>query len=294
MLGRRCQCGSYREKHGFERVTSDEQEVFSASDVDCLFSITQHHLHAAHAIKAVESGKALFLEKPLCISLEEFQAIEQVLESRGGGDPRIMIGFNRRFAPLAAQLKQFVSGISEPLTVSFRFNAGAIPAEHWTQIDELGGGRIIGEACHAVDFVTWLTGSLPVRVFAESVARPGSGQLSDDQCFITVRHENGSVSNIAYLAGGDKACPKERIEVHGGGRTAILEDFTSLVTFAKGRRSVVKDRQNKGHRDEVRQFLEAVSHGRPMPIAWSEIRSTTLTTLLAVQSLREGCPFDLA
>ncbi len=206
------------EKHGFERVTSDEQEVFAATDVDCLFSITQHHLHAAHAIKAVESGKALFLEKPLCISLEELQSIDQALEARGHGDPRIMIGFNRRFAPLAAQLKQFVSGISEPLTVSFRFNAGAIPAEHWTQIDELGGGRIIGEACHAVDFVTWLTGSLPVRVFAESVARPGSGQLSDDQCFITVRHENGSVSSIAYLAGGDKACPKERIEVHGGGK----------------------------------------------------------------------------
>ena len=115
------------------------------------------------------------------------------------------------------QVKEFFATVREPLTISFRFNAGAIPADHWTQDEEIGGGRIIGEACHGIDLATFLCGSPPVRVYAESVGGPERSVL-DDQCFITLRHANGSVSNIAYLAGGDKAFPKERIEVFGGGR----------------------------------------------------------------------------
>ncbi len=278
------------EKHGFQRVTSDENEVFGSSDVDCIFSITQHHLHADHVLKALKTGKHLFVEKPLCLNLEEFQCIDRAVFNQEGPLPLLMVGFNRRFSPLARQLKKFVAGVNGPLTTSFRFNAGSIPADHWTQRDEAGGGRIIGEACHAIDFVTWLTDSLPVRVYAESVGLGAGGAISDDQCFITIRHANGSVSNVAYLAGGDKACPKERVEVFGGGLTAILDDFNRLTTYARGKCSIVKARQDKGHAAEVNAFLQACATGSESPISWPELRAVTLTSLLAVQSLREGVP----
>lgn len=281
------------EKHGFCRVTSDETEVFESKDVDCLFSITQHHLHAEHVCKAISAGKDLFVEKPLCLSIPELQSIDATVAEHADRLPRLMVGFNRRFAPLAAQLKKFFASVSGPITTSFRFNAGAIPADHWTQQDEVGGGRIVGEACHAIDFVTWLTGSLPVRVYAESVGQQSGDVISDDQCFITIRHANGSVSNIGYLAGGDKACPKERIEVFGGGLTAILDDFSRLTTYSRGKCSVIKGRQDKGHAAEVAAFLEACAMRRESPIPWCELRAVTLTSLLAVQSLREGMPFEV-
>jgi predicted dehydrogenase len=277
-------------KQGFERVTSDEQEVFSASDVDAVFSITQHHLHAAHALAAIEAGKHLFIEKPLCLTLDELKTIQDRLAEKGEQAPMVMVGFNRRFAPLAQKLKAAFAKVDAPLTCSFRFNAGEIPSDHWTQIDELGGGRIIGEACHAIDFVTWVTGSLPVRVYAESIGGKTAPEITDDQCFITVRHANGSVSNIAYLAGGDKACPKERVEVFGGGVTGILDDFRTLTTYVRGKRVVEKAAQDKGHGAEVDAFLSAVKTGGESPISWGEIRSVTTTSILAVQSLRQGGP----
>ena len=157
-----------------------------------------------------------------------------------------------------------------------------------------GGGRIIGEACHAIDFVTWLTGALPVRVYAESIGGNTAPVITDDQCFITVRHANGSVSNIAYLAGGDKACPKERVEIFGGGVTGILDDFRALTTYVRGKRVVEKAAQDKGHLAEVDAFLSAVKAGGESPISWGEINAVTLASILAVQSLREGGPMDLA
>jgi predicted dehydrogenase/threonine dehydrogenase-like Zn-dependent dehydrogenase len=278
------------EKHGFQRASTDEDAVFADAAVDVVFSVTQHHLHARHVCKAIDAGKHIFVEKPLCLTLEELQEIEQALRNAESAAPNVMVGFNRRFAPLAQQLKDAVAKSRATLTISFRFNAGAISADHWTQHPELGGGRIIGEACHAIDFVTWLTDSLPVKVYAESVGGNDAAAVSDDQCFITIRHANGSVSNIAYLAGGDKACPKERIEVFGGGVTAILDDFRSLTVYDHGKRNVTKARQDKGHRNEVRRFADAVKNGTASPISWPEVYSTTLTSILAVESLREGVP----
>lgn len=279
------------EKHGFRRATTDEDDVFSADDVNVIFSITQHNLHANHVIKAIRAGKHIFVEKPLCLNLDELADIEQALLDCGDNTPVVMVGFNRRFAPLAQELKSAFDGTDAPLTVSFRFNAGTIPEDHWTQLDEIGGGRIIGEACHAIDFAAWLTGSVPVRVYAESIGGQMAPQISDDQCFITIRHHNGSISNIAYLAGGDKACPKERIEVFGGGRTAILDDFRQLTTYRGGRKSVKKHRQDKGHAAEIDAFAAAVAGLEQPPISWPELRATTMASILAVQSLREGIPF---
>ena len=281
------------QKHGFEKATTDENVVLESDNIDVVFSITQHNLHASHVVKAINSGKHVFVEKPLCMTNAELAEIDAAVAAKADQLPVIMVGFNRRFAPLAEKMKAVFAETDAPLTTSFRFNAGSIPADHWTQVDEVGGGRIIGEACHAIDFVTWLTGSLPVRVYAESIGGSAAPDITDDQSFITIRHANGSVSNIAYLAGGDKACPKERIEVFGGGRTAILDDFRELTSFSRGKKTVEKGRQDKGHAAEINAFADAVTGKSQPSISWADLRATTVTAMLAVQSLREGVPFDV-
>jgi predicted dehydrogenase len=206
-----------------------------------------------------------------------------------------MVGFNRRFSPAACRVRDFFAGVEAPLTISIRFNAGEIPADHWVQDENEGGGRIVGEACHAIDLATFLVGSPVVRVFAESVGARHATEITDDQCFITLRHANGSISSVGYLAGGDKAFPKERIEVIGGGRIAVIEDFRTITTSKNGRISRTKlSGQDKGHIAEIAAFAKALCEGGPPPIPWEEIRATTLASLLAVRSLREGVPLEVA
>ena len=276
---------------GFTEAASDEASVLGRGDVEAVFVVTRHSQHARQVAAALGAGKHVFVEKPLAVTIEQLAAIEEALGR--APDRLLMVGFNRRFSPAARAVRAFVAGTSAPLTVTVRMNAGAIPADHWTQ-DPAEGGRIVGEACHAIDLATYLTGSLPVRVYAESVGGAQAPSITDDQCFITLRHANGSISNIAYLAGGDKAFPKERVEVFGGGRVAVIEDFRKASGTAGGRaRSLWFGGQDKGHRAEVEAFARAVREGGPWPISWEELRAVTLAALLAVQSLREGVPFEV-
>jgi predicted dehydrogenase len=278
-------------KLGFDAVTTDEDEVFCNPAVQAVFILTRHDLHAEQVIKALRSGRHVFTEKPLCLTVEELLAIEKELLPLRDRVPLLMVGFNRRFSPAAIALREVFAEHAGPLTVSVRFNAGTIPAEHWTQDEGTGGGRIVGEACHAIDLATFLVGSSPVRVFAEAAAR---GKISDDQCFITLRHANGSISSVAYLAGGDRAFPKERVEVFGGGRVGVIDDYRAIETCVGGkvkRKSYLN--ADKGHVPEIAAFCQAVVGVRPAPMSWDEIRSVTLASILAVRSLREGIPFDV-
>ncbi len=223
----------------------------------------------------------------------ELAGIEAALEE-AMTNSILMVGFNRRFSPAALLVKQFFLTVASPLTVSVRFNAGEIPPEHWTQDDAIGGGRIIGEACHAIDLATYLVGAPPVRVFAESNGGPAAQKITDDQCFITLGHANGSVSSVAYLAGGDKAFPKELVEVLGGGRLAVIDDFREVTTCFKGK--IRKRRlagQDKGHRGEIEVFARAMAEGGVAPIPWEELRAVTMASILAVRSIREGVPFEI-
>jgi len=279
-------------KFGFDTVTTDEDSLFADPGLDAIVSITRHDQHARHVLKAIQAGKHVFVEKPLCLTIEELAQIEAALVAAGAAAPAVMVGFNRRFSPAARQVRQFFADVAAPLTISVRFNAGPIPADHWTQDDEEGGGRIVGEACHGIDLATYLAGSPPVRVYAESVGtHGGSGarEITDDQCFITLRHANGSVSNIAYLAGGDKAFPKERVEVFGGGRVAVIDDFRSVTTSVGGRTKRHKlGGQDKGHPAEIEAFANCIAGPGTAPIAWTDLRAVSLASLLAVRSLREG------
>ncbi|MEZ6100095.1 MAG: bi-domain-containing oxidoreductase [Pirellulaceae bacterium] len=278
---------------GIEQACSSEREILDDPDIGTVFSFTRHDQHANQVIESIRNGKNIFVEKPLCLRVEELVEIEAARGELGDSAPLVMVGFNRRFSPAAYSVRQFFMQMLEPMTVSIRFNAGEIPADHWTQHDLEGGGRIIGEACHAIDLATYLTGSLPVRVFAESVSIRDPGRVSDDQCFITLRHANGSVSSIGYLAGGDKAFPKERVEVFGGGRVAVIDDFRSVTTCVSGRMKTQKMRRDKGHAQEIAAWVAALSGKTTSPIPWHEIRAVTWASILAIRSLREGIPCDI-
>ena len=289
------------EKLGFDIAASDENEVFKDSETDAVFILTRHDQHARQVINALQAGKHVFTEKPLCLNETELDEIitvyNQINETNQKNQTNqiLMVGFNRRFSPAAVHVKRFFSDGVSPLTVSIRFNAGAIAPDHWTQDEESGGGRIIGEACHAIDLATYVTGSLPVRVFAESIGGLQSPKITDDQCFITLRHSNGSISSIAYLAGGDKAFPKERIELFGGGKIAVIDDFKKVITCENGKIKKIRFRgQDKGHQKEIEAFAKALTNGESSPIPWNEIYVTTLASILAVRSIREGIPFDLS
>ncbi len=281
------------QKLGFQTATADENEVFRDANVKAVFILTRHDQHARQVIQGLRAGKHVFVEKPLALTVEELEEIESLLRA-AEPKPLLMVGFNRRFSPAALRVKEFFAKVQSPLTVSCRFNAGPIPAEHWTQDEIIGGGRIIGEACHALDLATFLTGSPPVRVFAESIGGPNAPAITDDQCFITLRHANGSVSSIAYLAGGDKAFPKERVEVLGGGRLAVIDDFREVITSSGGKTKKSRAwQQDKGHREEIQRFAQVLAEGGASPISWEELRAVSLASILAVRSIREGIPLEV-
>jgi predicted dehydrogenase/threonine dehydrogenase-like Zn-dependent dehydrogenase len=278
---------------GFDAVTADEQELIRDPGVDVVFVITRHNQHARQVIECLRAGKHVFVEKPLALTVAELAEIEAALQQAPEPKPLLTVGFNRRFSPAAQTVKDFFSKVRAPLTVSIRFNAGMLPADHWTQDELIGGGRIIGEACHALDLATYLVGAPPVRVYAESIGGPQAPQITDDQCFITLRHANGGISNIGYLSGGDKSFPKERIEVLGGGRLAVIDDFRTATMSVGGTVTTKKWQQDKGHRCEIATFADALARGDVPPISWPELRAVSLAAILAVRSLREGLPYDI-
>jgi len=287
------------DKFGFELATTDEAAVCSHPEVHAVFILTRHGDHARQVIRALRAGKDVFVEKPMCLTIEELQEIERCLNDCGGertgGQPLLWVGFNRRFAPLVRIMKEFFGRPAGPMTISIRFNAGAVPPDHWIHDEMVGGDRIRGEACHGVDLAAFLCGAPPVRVYAESAGGRSAGASRDDESFILLRHADGSVSTIAYWAGGDRALPKERIEVAGGGAMAILDDYRTLTLAREGRVRTHRSRWDKGHRGILEAFDRAL-HGdqaaRGM-MTWNEMRSVTLASILAVRSLREGLPFDI-
>jgi len=261
------------------------------SSINTIAIATRHNAHARQVLAALKAGKNVFCEKPLCIREEELAEIIAVHESMP--TPRLMIGFNRRFAPLVRRMKDFFSDTREPLSINYRVNAGYIPQTHWTQDLEQGGGRVIGEACHFVDLLTFLTGSAAVRVYAAPLSN--DGRYNEDNLHLTLQFENGSVGTITYLANGDKSIPKERVEVFAAGSVAILDDFRTLELTREGKRDRLtsKLRQDKGHRGEWEALTDAIRTGVASPIPFREIVATTLATFRALDSARTGSAIDV-
>jgi predicted dehydrogenase len=275
-------------KFGFHSCTTDEKEIFNHPRVNTVVIATRHHLHAPQAIAALQSGKHVFCEKPLCLNESELREI--VAAHRDAESALLMVGFNRRFAPLAVRMKKFMNDVSEPLAIHYRVNAGFLPADHWLNDPEQGGGRIIGEVCHFVDFLCFLTGSSPVE--AETRSLPNPGRYSNDNVVCSLRFRDGSIGTISYLANGDGSFSKERIEVFGGGKVAVLADFRRLELAGNGKKTILRSRlrQDKGHRGEWEAFVAAIQNGGPSPIRLDEIVSTMQATFVLEESRCLGQP----
>ncbi len=205
-----------------------------------------------------------------------------------------MVGFNRRFSLLAIKAKELFSDRATPLSINYRVNAGRIPPGHWAHDPKEGGGRIIGEVCHFIDFMHFITGSLTTRVYAEAISSGNQDVINNDSVFISLRLADGSNGSIAYLAEGDRALAKERIEIFGGGKSFVIDDFRSSSAFQNGRESKTKLRaQDKGQKDEVRAVCEVVRNGGPAPIALDDLAATTRATFRVLESLRTGLPVEV-
>jgi predicted dehydrogenase/threonine dehydrogenase-like Zn-dependent dehydrogenase len=277
-------------KFKFSYVASCDDEILSDPNINTVAILTHHNLHADLAIKALRAGKHVFLEKPLAIDSDQLSAVnEQLLETK---DHLLTVGFNRRFAPLAQQLAAFLADRSEPLHIHYRVNAGYIPLNHWTQDPAIGGGRIIGEGCHFVDFITFLVGTVPISVTAHAL--PDGGRYREDNVSMAFTFPDGSLGVVDYLANGDKSLPKERVEVFCSGRVAVLDDFRVLEMIQDRRRKKVRQAQNKGWKDEWRAFARAIREGGAPPIPYEQLVGVTGATFAALESLRkDGSPVNI-
>jgi predicted dehydrogenase/threonine dehydrogenase-like Zn-dependent dehydrogenase len=309
---------SVAERFGFEFCTSDEADIFDNPDINTVFVATRHDSHGQYVLKALKAGKHVFVEKPLCLSEDELQKIvvatdpsslwrasprqaphgqartemetvegiasSEALLQPQTSNPLLMVGYNRRFSPFARIIKeQFAGG---PMAMSYRINAGKIAPDSWIQDFDSGGGRIIGEVCHFVDFLTYVNGSLPLSVFAAAMEDPSH---LNDTVNVSLQFENGSIGTISYFANGNRRLPKERVEIFAHGCAAVIDDFQRLTIFAGGKKREKKLlNQDKGQKQEIKAFIEALLKGHQHPIALEEIFSTSLATFRILESLRTG------
>jgi predicted dehydrogenase/threonine dehydrogenase-like Zn-dependent dehydrogenase len=274
---------------GFGYCTTDAAQLISDPKINTVVIATRHHLHANQVLAALAEGKNVFCEKPLCLTEDELRSTIRAYRGIPAPQrPALMVGFNRRFAPMIARMKAFLAPISEPLALTYRINAGFLAPDHWANDPEQGGGRIRGEVCHFVDALMFLAGSPIVEVDARTLAN--TARYSGDNVFASIRFANGSEATIIYLANGDRSLSKERLEVFGGGSVAVLEDFRRLELARNGHKQTIRSRwrQDKGHHAEWAAFAASIRQGRDSAIPFEEIVCSTLATLRIHESVATG------
>lgn len=258
-------------KYGFTETTTDSDSLFSDNTTDAVVIVTRHNTHAGFILKALKNQKHVFVEKPLCLTLDELNKIESAYSSSNV----LMIGFNRRFAPLVQKMKMLLDNISTPKTMIMTINAGKIPNDHWTQDLEVGGGRIIGEACHFIDLLRFLVGKTITNykiLFMDSSTK--------DTANIQLSFEDGSIGTIHYYANGSKSFPKERLEIFAGGGVLQLDNFRKLAGFGwPGFKKMNLWQQDKGQKACVKAFIDAISKGNISPIPVEEIFEVSRITI---------------
>jgi predicted dehydrogenase/threonine dehydrogenase-like Zn-dependent dehydrogenase len=269
-------------KFGFHYATSSDDEILNDTNINTVAILTRHDSHAELVVQALKAGKHVFVEKPLAVNSAQLSSISKQLKANS--QSLLTVGFNRRFAPLAGQLKSSIVNRRSSMYIHYRVNAGPIPLNHWTQDPDIGGGRIIGEACHFVDFITFLVGSPPVSVTAHAL--PDEGKYSEDNVSMTFTFPDGSIGVVDYLANGDKSFPKERIEVFCQGTVAVLDDFVSLQITKDGKRTEERSSQDKGWVNEWKAFANSIRDGGEPPIPYQQLIGVTRVTIAAVESIR--------
>lgn len=269
-------------KFGFHYATSSDDEILNDKNINTVAILTRHDSHADLVVKALKAGKNVFVEKPLALNSGQLSVISKQLEKTE--NCLLLTGFNRRFSPHAQSLHTALHNRKEPLHAHYRINAGYITPYYWTQDPKVGGGRIIGEACHFIDLITFLVGAPPVSVNA--VALPNNGKYSDDNVSMTFTFPDGSVGVVDYLANGDKSVSKERLEVFCEGMVAVLDDYVSLTITKDGKKKVESKTQDKGWRNEMIALAHAIKSGGEPPIPYELLIGVTKASFAAVESVR--------
>lgn len=270
-------------KFGFERVTTSTDEMLDDPLIETIFVLTRHDSHAALAERALRAGKHVFVEKPLALSEAELDRVEAAVHESGR---LLMVGFNRRFAPLTVAAARALEGRSGPLSIVATINAGVIPRDHWTQHPEQGGGRIAGEACHWIDLARRLVGAPIVDVNARS-ARDSRGQPLDDRSHLSIGFKDGSTAVVHYLAAGGKSYPKERIECFSDGQTLVIDNWRRLQRFTARAPLFTRSKaMDKGHAAEISLWLEAVRTNAQAPIPLAELLEVSRWSLRAAEAAR--------
>jgi len=272
------------QKFGFAKSSTNSEEILNNPEINTIFIATQHNTHAKFVIECLKAKKHVFVEKPLALNIDE---LNEVIEAHNNAmDVKLMLGFNRRFAPISVLAKKEFQNSGEPVVMNFRVNAGFIPKEHWTQ-SPTGGGRIIGEICHFIDLMQFFTDSVPIKVFAECISLENNKIKNDDNLCIQIKFKNGSIGNITYIANGDKAMPKEQLEIFGGNKCFVIDDFKKGILYSDNKMKTIAN-SGKGHKQEVEAFINSIKEGLTSPIEFESIIYTTLTTFKIHDSLITG------
>jgi predicted dehydrogenase/NADPH:quinone reductase-like Zn-dependent oxidoreductase len=276
-------------KFGFMQTTTDTDSIFADREVNALVITTRHNSHARLVCQGLDAGKHVFAEKPLALTEEDLARIEQSYAAahKAGSGPLLMVGFNRRFAPQVQKMKALLEGAKEPKAFVMTVNAGAIPAQHWTQDRTVGGGRIVGEACHFIDLLRHLAGAPISRFQAASFGHAPGLSVTEDKASITLCFADGSLGTILYLANGHKSFPKERLEVFVGGRILQLDNFRRLTGFGwPGFAKMNLWRQDKGQGACAAAFVRAIAEGGAAPIPYEEIMEVSRVSIAVAGALR--------
>jgi len=274
------------QRYGFSYATSDEQEILTDEKINLIAVLTRHDQHARQIVLGLQHGKAIFCEKPLALTRNELEEVQ--LAASVENAPLLMVGYNRRFALFSQKIAAFFANRSEPMVIHYRVNAGFLPDSHWLHNPTVGGGRIIGEGCHFIDYLISLVGSVPLSVY--TTALPNAGRYHGDNVVMNFTFMDGSIGTVTYLANGDKSVPKEHLEVFCQGHVAILDDYRTLDLVHDGRRQSFKSqlRQDKGHLAGWQAFLGAVRTGSTPPIPYDQLFGGARAVFAAGDSLLSG------
>jgi len=281
-------------KFGLEKSTTDVNNIFNDAEINTVFITTRHNTHARFVIDALKAKKHVYVEKPLCLNKDELKQIINiyVYNSQNHNSQLLMVGFNRRFSPCTKRIKGLLLNRKEPLCMSMIVNAGFIPSDHWTQDPEVGGGRIIGEACHFIDLLRFIADS-PIDT-VHAISTSGHPSTDSDKMVIMLTFKDGSIGTVHYFANGSKEYPKEKLEIFCERKTILLNNFKSVRAYGFGKRANLRLwRQDKGHENEIKAFLSAIEEGKNAPIPFDEIINVTLATFAAVESARDGNPIKV-
>lgn len=274
------------EKAGFSQATTDTAAMINHPEINTIAIVTRHNSHSRFVVDALRSGKHVFVEKPLAITLDELAQVKQAYD-QAEIKPQLMVGFNRRFSPQVQKMKALLSVVKEPKSFIMTMNAGAIPAEHWTQDNAVGGGRIIGEACHFIDLMRYLAGCEIVSVQARRMGDNPHQQITEDKAAIILGFADGSFGTIHYLANGAASFPKERVEVFAAGRVLQLDNFIKLKAFGwPGFSKMNLWKQDKGQNACAAAFLNAINQGVSGPIPVDELFEVAQITIQVAEQLR--------